>query len=212
MNKLLFFLVVFLNIFVFGCQKNSKVTFDGNASAMVVSISSDGQFVISSHRDNRLVLWDLPAQKIKLISKNANIYSAYFIKHSDKFLWQDLNDTVFVQDLNGKIIESFSHSTSYGQVMTSDLHDYFSSDIGSGIDHLGIDRKVSTIKATDGKSFLGFGKLLNLAIDGQNRYLLSSAFSYDFIKKTPLGEEIEKKMVLWIYPVQFSGMLQQGSL
>lgn len=192
MNKFIFFLVVFLNIFVLGCRQNSKMNLDGSASAMVVSISSDGRFAISSHRDNRLLLWDLKTQKKDLISTTANIYSAYFIRHSDKFIWQDLNNTVFVQNIGGKIIESFSHLATYGQVMSSDLSNYFSSDIGSGIDHIGIDRKKNTIKKTDGKSFLGFGKLLNLTLDDKNYYLLSSAFSYDFIEKTPLENEKEK--------------------
>ncbi|MFD2436644.1 hypothetical protein [Modicisalibacter luteus] len=57
--------------------------------AMVIGVSSDGHYAISTHRSKHLVLWDLEKHQKEIISRDANIYSAYFIHGRDAFLWQD---------------------------------------------------------------------------------------------------------------------------
>ena len=50
----------------------------------ILSISSDGKYVISASQNKGIILWDIQKQKKKHISINGNIYSAYFIKEINK--------------------------------------------------------------------------------------------------------------------------------
>ncbi|SEP18871.1 hypothetical protein, partial [Aquisalimonas asiatica] len=99
--------------------------------AQVVSVSDDGRYVVSSHDNRRLILWDTEERQRSVISRNANIYSAHFVSgRDDTFLWQDLDDVVHVQTVDGEVLESFEHFPTYGHVMGSDLETYFASDAG----------------------------------------------------------------------------------
>lgn len=142
--------------------------------AMVVSVSSDGRYIVSSHQDNRLILWDLKDLKKYIISTQANIYSAYFVPGQDLFLWQDLNNIVHFQRVTGEIFRSFEHFPTYGHVLSSDLEKYVSCDQDWNL-YLGYGEEIKPIKE-DGTSpgFISIGKLLNLAITSDNRYLLSA--------------------------------------
>ena len=180
------FLYAFFSLLLVACStENSGLT---NTQAVVVSISSDGQYVITSHRNNEIVLWEIPNQKRKVISKQGNIYSAYFIKRSHKFVWQDLSDIVHIQDIGGNEIESFKNTSTYGHVISPDLNNYISSDIGWSI-YYGYGENLATIKKGEDKSFLGFGKLLNLTLSNDNHYLLMSGYGYEFDSKYTLAEE-----------------------
>ncbi len=97
--------------------------------AMIVSVSSDGKYVVSSHLNGEIILWNLSHHTHQLIATQANIYSAYFIKHSYWFMWQDQHNKVHVQDINGISIIQFQNKFPvYGQVMSNDLKRYFVSD------------------------------------------------------------------------------------
>lgn len=172
--------------------------------AMVVSVSSDGQFALSSHEDNRLFLWDLDKKTNTIISENANIYSAYFVQGVARFAWQDLDGNVFIQNVGGDIEFSFHHLPVSGHLISSDLHKYFSSDVAWAI-HARQDGRNLTIKQGGGRTFAGAGKLLNLDISRDGRYLLMSGYGYDFennytLEQKKLGRENYKEMVgvvLW---------------
>lgn len=58
---------------------------------MVISLSSDGRYAVSSNLNNQIILWDIKKHHYKIISNNGNCYSAYFIKHSHNFMWQSLS-------------------------------------------------------------------------------------------------------------------------
>ena len=116
MRQAYYVLIVFFSIlFIAGCKRVGQSHADTQTSSgipMVVSVSSDGRYAISSHQDNRLILWDIKNHSKKVFAENANIYSAYFVKGKHVFLWQDLDDVVYVQHLDGKIIkklQKFSH-------------------------------------------------------------------------------------------------------
>lgn len=145
--------------------------------AMVVSVSSDGRYAISSHEDKRLVLWDIENVKKNIISNQANIYSAYFVPGQDVFLWQDLENVVYLQKVDGTIVQSFSHFPTYGHILSPDLKKYVSSDQDWNI-YLGHGENLESIKK-DGESpgFIGIGKLLNLSFTPDSRYLLSAGDS-----------------------------------
>ncbi|SEO88023.1 WD40 repeat domain-containing protein [Aquisalimonas asiatica] len=123
--------------------------------AMVVSVSEDGRYVVSSHEDRRLILWDVESQSRRVISRRANIYSAYFIEGQDAFLWQDLNDIVHVQAVDGEVLNRFEHVPVYGHAMASDLQAYFSSDAEFRI-YRGWGKNQQLVKIDDDRpAFLG---------------------------------------------------------
>ncbi len=143
--------------------------------AMVVSVSSNGKYAISSNQDKKIILWNIANKTYKVISKNGNIYSAYFIKNTNDFMWQDLNDIVHVQDVNGNEILSFHNFPTYGEVMTSDLKNYFASDI-NWVVYSGYGKSQKIVKPSygDGSDFIGNQKLLNLTLSYNDKYLLLS--------------------------------------
>lgn len=171
-------LICFFAIFVFSaCKPQSQGDAVQNGGpAMAVSVSSDGRFVLSSHLDNRVVLWDLERKEKSLISDNANMYSAYFVRGADLFLWQDLKDVVHIQGVDGRVVDSFPHFPSYGHVLSADLKNYVSCDADWSLFH----GRADTMKPIkqDGQSpgFLGAGKLLNLTVSDGGNLLLSSGW------------------------------------
>jgi hypothetical protein len=131
-----------------------------------LSVSSDGRYVISAHEDGALVLWDVDAQQREKLSDNANLYSAYFIPEGDAFLWQDQNDVVYVQRVDGEVLEEFEHFPTYGHVMSTDRQDYLSSNQTWNIYHGHGATLTPVLFDSQSPSFTGTGKVLNLSIGG----------------------------------------------
>ena len=98
------------------------------APVMSTGVSTDGRYVITAHSGGGLYLWDIQKKEKKHLAKNAYSYSAYFIPDSHEFMWQDDNDIVHIQDINGKEIKSFKHFKTEGQIMTADKSFYLSAD------------------------------------------------------------------------------------
>ncbi|MGR2736897.1 WD40 repeat domain-containing protein [Billgrantia sp. Q4P2] len=139
-----------------------------------LGVSSDGRYVITTHQDGALVLWDVERRKREVLSNEANVYSAYFIEGSDAFLWQDLDNIVRVQRANGEVIEEFEHFPTYGHVMDSTFSNYLASDIDWKIFH-GHGEAMRPVKQ-DGiaPSFEGSGKILKLTLSEQGRKFVSA--------------------------------------
>jgi WD40 repeat protein len=171
MNKLkllwLLIIVTPITAFSYFCWPRAGVT-------MVASVSSDGNYAVTSDMGKFLILWDLQNHKHKIISRNANIYSAYFIKNSNKFIWQDLRDNVHVQDINGKEFLKFHSFPTYGQVMTSDLKNYFSCNQNLDIFMGYGEHQHMLLTNGDQGGFLGSGKLLNFTLSNDNKFLLTA--------------------------------------
>lgn len=149
--------------------------YNSPGQVMSASISSNGTFAITAHKDQKLVLWDLEGRSRKIISRNANIYSAYFIKRQPIFLWQDLDNTVTAQSVNGEVKTAFElDKPTYGHLMTHDLRTYYYSDIGWGIFRRTEGRSIETLKATDRRAFLGYHKLFNLSMDESEQWIVSA--------------------------------------
>jgi len=159
--------------------------------AMALSVSSDGKHVVSTHLNGEVYVWDVVRHTKKEIAKHANIYSAYFIKDSDKFMWQDdLNDEVHIESVEGKEVLSFDPGlATYGHVMSSDLKHYFASsenwDVISGY---GSHQKIIK-KGFSSDGFYAGGKLLNLVLSTDNRYLLSSGEAVSHVDSKPMDEK-----------------------
>lgn len=136
-----------------------------------LSVSSDGRYVISVHEDAQLVLWDLEQRKREVLSKSANLYSAYFIEDGDAFLWQDLDNVVRVQRVDGEVIEAFEHFPTYGHVMSQDREHYLSANRTWNIYHGHGEALRPVLRDSRSPSFTGTGQVLNLSIGG--RYFVS---------------------------------------
>ncbi len=97
---------------------------------MVVSVSSDGNYAITTDLYKHAVLWNLKDHTYKIIAKDVNVYSAYFIKHTDDYMYQDdANNAVMVKNVKGKVIKQFNPGfATYGEVMTSNLQSYVAAD------------------------------------------------------------------------------------
>ncbi|MGM0823595.1 MAG: WD40 repeat domain-containing protein [Pseudomonadota bacterium] len=135
-------------------------------SVTSLSISSNGRYVISVHEDGALVLWDIEAQEWEQLADNANLYSAYFIEESDAFLWQDQEDMVYVQRVDGEVIEEFDHFPTYGHVMSADRQHYLSSNRNWNIYHGHGDALRPVLLDSQSPSFTGTGQVLNISMGG----------------------------------------------
>lgn len=180
-----------------------------NANVMAASISTDGNYVITTNAHFDAILWNLKVKTYKILSTKANRYSAYFIKNTNDFLYQDATTKeVYVIDTNGNVITHFNPGfSSYGQAMTSDLSTYIAVDQNDQVFTIENNKKTQLLwhwcgpsyqdetPAPTGKpyscgSFIGDGKLFNISLSNDNSYFTTSGFSEIYIWNLP-----ERKLV-----------------
>lgn len=182
------FIAIYLVLLLAGCRTDGQATLASPSIPMVVSVSADGKYAVSSHQDNRLILWDIKNRSKQVLADNANVYSAYFVKGREVIVWQDLDDVVYVQNLDGQIVESFMHFPIYGHVLSGDLGRYVAGDATWNI-FFGHGEDLQPIKQ-DGNSpsFFGTGKLINLTLSSDAQFLLSAGSGLDTRDKKPIQE------------------------
>ena len=139
--------------------------------ALSVSVSTDGRYVISGHASRKahwsqpigqIVLWDIEKKTKHIISTKANALSAMFIPDSHEFMWQDGNDIIYVQNVEGQQIKSFKHPfTIQNHRITADKAFYLSADANNHL-YLGYGENIKTVY-NDGASI---GKPVDLSIVG----------------------------------------------
>ena len=139
--------------------------------ALSVSVSTDGRYVISGHASRKahwsqpigqMVLWDIEKKTKQIISTKANALSAMFIPNSHEFMWQDGNDIIYVQNVEGQQIKSFKHPfTIQNHRITADKAFYLSADANNHL-YLGYGENIKTVY-NDGASI---GKPVDLSIVG----------------------------------------------
>ena len=102
-----------------------------------ISVSTDGRYAISGHAARKtnsvsprgqMVLWDIEKKQKTILSDNANSFSALFIPDSHEFMWQDQNDIVHMQNVEGQEIKSFKHPHVQNHRITADKSFYLSVD------------------------------------------------------------------------------------
>ena len=136
-----------------------------------LSVSTDGRYVISGHASRKahwsqpigqIVLWDIEKKTKQIISTKANALSAMFIPDSHEFMWQDGNDIIYVQNVEGQQIKSFKHPfTIQNHRITADKAFYLSADANNHL-YLGYGENIKTVY-NDGASI---GKPVDLSIVG----------------------------------------------
>ena len=206
MKKIVYFVVIV--ILLSSCTQPRKTA----SKISTLSISSDGKYIISTHHGRYAVLWDIEKKSKKIISTDANIYSAKFIPNSNSFIWQDIkNNTLHQQDINGlnKISTDIPYA-SYGHIKTKDNY-ILSTDKWQL--HQFKNNQDKLIK--DGKSgFSSNGEILSMSIDDNEQYLLtagectfkgetlplsSGLMAKDYNKNIPefLNNSLLRGVVLW---------------
>jgi len=103
-----------------------KPSIGDDGRIMVLSISSDGKYVVSTDISQHLVLWDIPHRRYQVLAKKINIYSPRFLPDTHIFIYQsNRNDRVIIETVEGKRLKTFSPGfPSYGELMTPDLREY----------------------------------------------------------------------------------------
>lgn len=128
--KNIFFLVLFIALGWGGyyVYKNRHDVFSSTKGVRNLSISSDGRYVVSAHYGKKLVLWDLEKRTKEVIVERVNTNSPYFIPNSHDFMWQDKNNIVHIQNVEGKEITHFKHYKVERHLMSEDRKLYISAD------------------------------------------------------------------------------------
>ncbi len=90
----------------------------------MLSISSDGHYAISTDIKGLAILWDIQNKQKTIIAQNTNTYSAYWIKNTAYFMWQNaITKIVTVQSVNGTVIKKIPLPfLVVGEAMTEDLN------------------------------------------------------------------------------------------
>ena len=163
--------------------------FSKPGQVMVLSVSTDGNYAISTDDHKYAILWGIKNHTRKIISRDANIYSAYFIKHGHDFMWQDdKTSIVHVDTADGKELMKFKSVPTYGQVMTSNLKTYITNDENWNIyKGIGKDKRI-IYKSVDG-GFVGAGKLLNMTLNESEKFLVSSGYCDVRYDNVPLSNK-----------------------
>lgn len=186
-KQFMLFFVILLSLAGWLFHANNPTGFNQIGVVMVASVAMNGKYAVTTNANRELILWNIGNKTKKTISNIANIYSAYFIKNTDDFMWQnDLTNEVIIQNINGDIIKSFNPGfPTYGQVMTSNLQYYFGSDAKWNVFEIHNKLKRKIKQGFDG--FFAVGKLLNLSLSNKNIYLLTSGDAGGYKDQVPLS-------------------------
>jgi WD40 repeat protein len=128
------FVIISVSIGFYSNNKKQALQYGGEIATL--SISSDGRYVISVDAKNFAILWDVRKRQKIILSRNANMYSAYWIKNTSYFMWQDLNTKIIYVidvDTNKNISKIKTDFLVYGQAISSDLHYFVASDVNWNI-------------------------------------------------------------------------------
>ena len=152
---------------------------------MVVSVSTDGNYAITTDLGRKAILWDLKNHKKKILSRKANIYSAYFIKNSHNLMWQqDSDNEVVIENVAGKVIKKFNPGfKTKGQVIAFDLQNYFAGD--KNLNVFWLQQKQNS---PSNNKFISMGQVIHLKLLANKQYSLAydpkaTSHEYDQIIK-----------------------------
>ena len=108
---------------------------DQTGEIAMLGISSDGHYAISTDAKGLAILWDIKNKQKTIIAQNTNTYSAYWVKNTPYFIWQSLDKTVHVMDVNTRQEIKTLHPNFlvFGEAISSDLKNYIASDVGYNV-------------------------------------------------------------------------------
>ena len=90
-----------------------------------LSLSTNGQYVLSIDKSHHVVLWNIVNKSYKVIDSNGNPYSAFFIPNQNVFLYQRMDKEVVVENTAQQVLKEFNPKfLSYGNAISSDQKAY----------------------------------------------------------------------------------------
>ncbi len=117
---------------VSACKKSSDDNGDNTqANVVMLSLSSDGKYVVTSNMNNRAYIWNINKKSHRRVGvKPVNVYSIYFIPQSQNILIQNADThEVYIEDIAGNVIKTFNPGFQvYGEAISSDLKTYVAAD------------------------------------------------------------------------------------
>ncbi len=152
----------------------------------MLSISSDGRYVISTDSKEWAILWDLKTHHKTTLNRKAHIFSAYFIPNTHDFIWQGQDKVLHFQNVErGEFRTLQLPFYVLGQAMTSDEKNYVAGDIASGLRLLSHDKWITLRESdlNDERQSLGNGdeltadKPYNLSFSPAQDKVLSSGYA-----------------------------------
>ncbi|MSP53972.1 MAG: hypothetical protein EXR81_07035 [Gammaproteobacteria bacterium] len=146
---------------------------------MITSLSSDAHYAITTDDKDYAILWDLQKHTKKIISRDADAYSAYWIKSTPYYMWQNWKTKIiYVTDVNsGQDIKTFHPNfIVFGQAMSADLKYNVASDIDWNI-WVGKDSVLKKMSRNydDANGF--YNKLINFTMVDNDKVLTSGLAS-----------------------------------
>ena len=194
------FLLVVVLSFISACVASSQMGSSPD-SAFVVDISTDGRFAISSHRDNRIILWDIEGRGAEVISERGNIFSATFSRDSLHYAWQDGEGRVSVVDLDGDELMSVILPDAYSMGFTTSPTRVFLTDIDWSV-HVHDGQRLVSPRVSDSRATLGLGKSFTVEVDYVGDRFLTAGFGGSVHEDLVLEEQTDgysglSSLVIW---------------
>lgn len=147
-----------------------------NEGINAVSVSSDGKYAVTTG-PTKTILWDIENKSHKIMSENANMLSAYFIKGTYYFAWQDKNNVVHLHHVNGDKIKYFRLPEQIeSNFFTKDLTKYVYTNHGWQIKYLNLDDEILNqfnVRYSPDIS------ILRLHLSGNGKYFITAGNGYD---------------------------------
>jgi WD40 repeat protein len=146
---------------------------------MITSLSSDAHYAITTDDRDYAILWDLQKNTKKILSRDADAYSAYWIKNTSYYMWQNWKTKViYVTDVNsGQDIDTFQPGfIVFGQVMSTDLKYHVASDKDWNI-WVGKEHNLTQMSAHYDGTGGFFNKLINFTLLDNDKVLTSGLTS-----------------------------------
>ena len=148
---------------------------------MMTSLSSDGHYAITTDDKDYAILWDLKKHTKKILSRDADAYSAYWIKGASYYMWQNwkTKHDYITDAVSGKNRQTlFLKFIVFGQAMSADLQYFAASDKHWNIlSNSGDDLKFLVTGYNNSPGF--YNKLINFTFLGNDKLLTSGFGDYD---------------------------------
>ena len=193
------FNLLFISLFILlmiGCSNNQQNK-NQNNQVMDLSLSENGDYAITTNANRNSYLWNIKAQSYQKVNKlPVNIYSAYFIKGTPYYMYQqDKSKQVIVKDaITGKIIKSFNPGFSvYGQALSKNLNIYAGSEEKEIMHLIKLSNGSHAESGDPDVGFGGAGKLWQPEFTPNDKYIYaSSGWGELYIWSTKTGKPIKR--------------------
>ncbi len=180
-NQFKIYIALLVLLVSVGLQLISKELAIPTSQMIKLVISTDGRYILSSHRDQSLWLWDVIKKNKRRIAIHVNSYSPYFIKDSSAYIFQDsMSKTVYQKQIEGNNATVLFHLPYLvsAELINRQASDYYTADKAFNLYHYHHGQRHKLNQQAFSITLNQLGKPLDLSLSSDETLLLSSAFSY----------------------------------